>query len=523
MQKKSHNKKFESSLKILLKSSIFFLIGIFISKIFSFVYRIIIARAGNLGLESYGQFNIALTISGFFTAIFTLGLSEGLLRYIPYHRGKNENNKAQYLIKFTVIITIFTGILGGIFMYFLAQPISVYIFHDQGLINYLIIFAFFIPLAVVSGVVFILTRAYEKIGWNSFIINILQPFSRIILLIILLFIGMSDNAVILSYNMGFLVVLISSYIICKCFIPEIFNKKTLDKELKKESARSLLSYSWPFIFIAMISLIFTSIDVIMIGYFMDIKSVGIYNAALPISGLMMIVPTIFVQLYFPLISKEYARKNIKLIEDLSKQVTKWIFMVNIFILVILIIFPKFLIGILFGNDYLSADVALIFLSIGMFFFTVFTISERLLSMAGKTKLVLFNILVSAVINAILNFILIPKYGIAGASFATMVSYIVWGIVSTLQVRKYVSITPLRRKMITIFICAIIPALILLYTKQYIPTNFFTICLEGLFLLLAYTFLILITRCLDRHDLAILSSIKEKMKLPNFKKNKLNYS
>jgi stage V sporulation protein B len=512
MDNKKHNKNLESSLKILLKSSVFFLIGIFISKILSFIYRIIIARAGNLGTESYGEFNLAVAIFGFFTAIFSLGLSEGLLRYIPYYKGKNQTNKVQHLIRFTLKITTFTGILGGIVMFFLSQPISIYIFHDEKLINYLKLFSLFIPISIVSGVMFIITRAYEKIGWNSFITNILQPFSRIILLILLLFIGLSDNAVILSYNLGFLVVLISSYLICKKVIPEIFNKDAISKKIKKESTISLLSYSWPFIFIAMINLIFSGIDVIMIGYFKGVEPVGIYNAALPISALMMIVPTLFIQLFFPLISKEYARKNFNLIEDLSKQVTKWIFMVNILILLVLILFPRFVLNILFGKDYLGADMSLIFLSIGMFFFTIFTISERLLSMAGKTKLVLFNILISAGVNAILNYFLIPKYGIAGAAFATMVSYIVWGIISTLQAKKYVSIVPLRRKMIIIFICGIIPALILLYVKQFIPTNIVTIILEGLFLLLSYTFLILITGCLDRHDLAILKSIKDKLKL-----------
>ena len=57
-----NNNEFDSNLKLIAKSSVIVFAGIFLSKIFTYLYRIIIAR--EFGPEAYGLFSLALVISG---------------------------------------------------------------------------------------------------------------------------------------------------------------------------------------------------------------------------------------------------------------------------------------------------------------------------------------------------------------------------------------------------------------------------------------------------------------------------
>ena len=90
---KNEQKEIDKDLKLLAKSSIVIFAGIFFAKIFTYLYRIIIAR--NFGPEVYGLFSLAIMILGFFVAFSSLGLSEGLLRYISFYRGKKQKHNIE--------------------------------------------------------------------------------------------------------------------------------------------------------------------------------------------------------------------------------------------------------------------------------------------------------------------------------------------------------------------------------------------------------------------------------------------
>src|SRR3990167_5022972 len=96
-------------LNLILKSSIIVLAGFILSKIFGYVYRIIIAR--HFGPEIYGLFSLATLIVGWVVAVAGLGFTEGILRYASLYRGKNELNKIRYVFRFSSKILLLSTIL----------------------------------------------------------------------------------------------------------------------------------------------------------------------------------------------------------------------------------------------------------------------------------------------------------------------------------------------------------------------------------------------------------------------------
>jgi len=505
---KRKKEELDNSLKLLAKASFVLFIGIFLSKLFTYIYRIIIAR--HFGPEVYGLFSLALMTVGIIVIFAKLGLPEGNLRYVSFYRGKKQKNKIRYLFKYSLYLLALSSILFGIALFFLSDFISISIFHNPNLIIFLKIFSITIPLSVFLSLFVSVIKAYEKIAWFSFIYNILQNFVKLAVLIILIVLGFKTNSITLSYVLGVASATLVAFFVCK-YILHLFGKCKLNKKTKSKIFKEMFSYSWPLLFFGLVYLLFYWTDSFMIGFLKTTKDVGIYTVAVNISSLLVIIYPLFTELFFPLITKEYSKNNLKLIKQLSQQIGKWIFALTLPILILIFLFPGAFINILFGNQYILAENAVRYLSIGVFFTAIFIVSENILYMIGKSRLIFLNIIIITILNVILNFILITRYGIDGAAIATMISLIFLNLLFLFQARHYTSIVPLRRETIRIFIVSLISAALLLIIKtQFKIINLFNLILLSVFFILSYFLLIFITSGFDRNDLMILTAIRKKL-------------
>ena len=509
----------DDSLKLIAKTSIIVFIGLILSKLLGYTYRVIVARY--YGPEVYGLFSLVTMVLGIILAISSLGLLEGLARFIPQYRGKKENNKISYLLNLTNKILLVTSIISAVLLFFLSEFIAVNIFHNAGLTMLLKILSFFVPIAVLSSPFLNTIRGYELISNYSFISNILQNIVRVLTLVILVVLGFRASSSVVAYCIGFLAVLIASYLVCKYKLPELFVKFNLSKSEKLEARKSFFSYSLPLMFFSIAFILFYWIDSFFLGYFKGAESVGFYNAAVPIAMLLYMTPELFMQLFFPMINRHYSNKDFELIKQVSKQLGKWIFLVNLPLFILIFVFPGAAINILFGSQYLVSENSLRILIFGSFVASLGTISNNLLSTAGKSKLVLIDMIIACLINVILNFVLIPmplilsmdnSLGINGAALATSLSIIFLNILFFFQAKKYLGIIPIRMKMITIFLMGVISGLLLVYLRSIFPSsNIFLIAFLALGFLGVYALLVLISKSLDYNDWNIISAFYKKIK------------
>lgn len=503
------NSEVNHGLKLIAKSSLIVSITLLLSKIFLYLYRIIIAR--HYGPEVYGLFTLSVVIANWFRIFSSFGLKEGLLRYISLFRGKNEKDKIKYIYKKSVCILAITSILAGILLFCLSKFVAVKIFSNPDLIIFLRIFSISIPFIVLGPTFLSVIRAFEKINPFSFISNILGNLVQLVLLIILIFLGINSNSVSVSYLIGVFSICLASYLISRKIVSKISFTKNANNKENKKTFKEMFSYSWPFLFYGVINFIFYWTDSFMIGIFRNVEEVGFYNAAVPIALFLSLPFDLFAQLFFPLVTKEFSKGNLEIVKQLSQQVGKWIFMVIMPIFILFMIFPGAFINIFFGKEYLVATDALRFLAVGNMILTLCFVSRELISIKGKSKLILVDMLIAGVANIILNAILIPAYGITGAALATMISMIFLGVLFVVQSYKSLSIIPLRRKMLRITLVLVISTGLLLLVKSLIQINLFSLILCGIFFVLVYILLILLTNCLDKNDWYILKSFLNKFK------------
>ena len=507
-KRKNEQKEIDIGLKLLAKSSLIVFIILLFSKIFSYVYRIIIARY--FGPEIYGVFSLALMVFVWFILFSSLGIYLGALRFLSFYRGKNNFNKIRFTFRLSFVILLSLGVLAGIILFLSSEFISIKLFNSPDLIFFLKILSFMIPIQMMAYLFLTVIQSFEKIKAHSFISDFLFNFIMLLFLFFFIFLIGNSKAIVFSYSMGLIVLFFISYFYCRKNLKDIFKKPKLKKETKSKIRREIFAYSLPLIFSGVIFAIFPNTDSFIIALFKGATEVGIYNAAVTIALLMGFFPLLFLRLFFPLITREFSRKNFEVIKQLSKQIDKWILIVNFPIFLLFFLFPGAFINILFGPTYLAAENSLRFLVVGFFFYSLSLVSSSLIEMIGKSKLILINILSISIFNLVLNILLVPRYGISGAAFSTMMSYILLCLILFLQVKHYVSIIPIRKKMMRVVLSLIPPTILLIYLKQLVQINLISMILLGLLFVFLYILLIFLTKSLDKNDLMILEAVKKKI-------------
>jgi len=497
------NRKIGLELKILLAGASIALFGSVINRILNYVLRIIIARG--LGVEEYGLFTLAVMVMRAFVAFSALGLTEGIVRYVSYYRGLNDEKKIKGVIVSSFIITFVSSLIITIILFFSSDYISVHWFNSQELAPLLRIFILMIPIGVLCANISSLYLAYEKIKYNFWLVDVSSQSLRVLTIGFAILFGFGILGVGYAYLISFLIILIFMFLILEYKVFPLINNEVKSKFEVKE----LFSYSWPLVFVGILGYVMGWTDTFMIAKIMDVRSVGLYNAAVPLANLLTLIPLMFVPLFLPLITKNFAKKKLFLVDALTKHVGKWSFLVNFPILLLMLLFPGVFVNTFFGGDYLSSTSSLIFLSFGFFLFSLSQPSMQLLRMIKKTKLYLINLIIVIPLNIILNLLFIPIYGITGAAIATMTAYFVYSLLFVGEGYYYLRLLPFSFNFWKLILAGIIPLIIMLFLRSLINNEIYLFFLLGVGFFISYLGLLILFKAFDNYDKMLLSFLREK--------------
>ncbi len=182
-----------------------------------------------------------------------------------------------------------------------------------------------------------------------------------------------------------------------------------------------LKDSWPLILSGLVISVYMKIDQVMIKKMLDDQEVGYYAAAARISEAWYFIPVAITTSLFPAIVNAKKISEVLYKNRLQKlyDILTWM---AIGISVPVTIFSHKIVKLILGAEYLqSADVLTIHIWAGVAVFLGVASSQYLIT-ENLTKLAFYRTFIGMVLNIILNFILIPAYGITGAAVATLVSY-----------------------------------------------------------------------------------------------------
>jgi O-antigen/teichoic acid export membrane protein len=185
-------------------------------------------------------------------------------------------------------------------------------------------------------------------------------------------------------------------------------------------AKSLLKDSWPLILSGIVVMIYMRIDQIMIKEMLGEYEVGIYSAAVRLSEVWYFIPILVTSSLFPAIVNAKKISEALYLQRLQRLYTFMIWMA-ISIAIPMTFLSDWLIVLLYGEAYRAAGQVLeIHIWAGVFVFLGVGFGRYLIT-ENMTKIYFYRTATGAFLNIILNYFLIPFYGISGAAISTLLA------------------------------------------------------------------------------------------------------
>lgn len=394
-------------------------VGIFISKLLGYAYRLIAAR---FGAEQYGILSLGLALFNVLTLVGVLGLNQGVLRYVSFYREKGNLAKVKGIIFSSVGMAGVASLFLAALLFFFADKIAVMFFHEPSLGLILKILAFTIPLDTVKNIFLSAIRAFQTVKYEIYIRNIVETGVKVLLTLGLLYAGYKTFGAVVAFSVAIAVSFVmSGYYVFK--IAKIAKQKERTHFFDKE----LLMYSLPLVLHNLTILVLLWADTLIIGYFRTSAEVGVYNAAGPSAALMYLFPQALLSLFIPVLTGLYAKNKMEDFKKVFQTVTKWILVINIAMLGLFALSAKEFLHVFFGNEYISGWLVLIILALGYMIYYLALIGTNVLLIYEKTRTIFYISLSGALMNLGLNVFLVQKWGIVGAAIATAIAYIFMSI------------------------------------------------------------------------------------------------
>tara|TARA_A100001015_G_scaffold279450_1_gene340656 strand:+ start:5550 stop:6833 length:1284 start_codon:yes stop_codon:yes gene_type:complete len=246
---------------------------------------------------------------------------------------------------------------------------------------------------------------------------------------IILLLSNNEQLLVEVYLSGFLLLsFLSSFQIYRLF--NVLEKPNKNSEIF--STIEIFKTSFPMALSAIAYFIMQSIDIIILSIYEGFDQIAYYSVSVKLAMVTTLALMSVNIVIAPRIAEIYEKKEFQSLQQLIKHSTRIIFLISVCVLSILFFFSEEILH-LFGEGYVVAKNALIFLLAAQFFNSVSGPGAIYLNMTGRQKTLNKVLITGLAINIALNFYLIPTHGINGAAMATLISLIIWNSITTLLI------------------------------------------------------------------------------------------
>jgi len=491
-------------LKTIAKGAGLVLIGMIISKFISFLYLIFVARY--FGVQDYGMFSLVIAVIGVVSVLAVLGLPTAVTRFVSYYESKKSKHKTKGIVIGSLKMSLLLSTAITIILILFSDLIAFYLFHDStGKMSPLIkIMSLSIPFYSLFTISNSASVGLKKVEHKVYTEYISQNLLKLVFTFIFGIIGLG----VIGIGLGWAVSIMLTGLLAAYLLNRIF---PLKGKIKAPNMKTeLMKFSFPLLLISFLGVIVTYADSIMIGFFKNPESVGIYNAAMPVAQILMAPSAIIVSLLLPVFSEAYVKKGIEDVKKIFITVSKWSFYMAFPFLILFITFPSFILSFIFSNAFFGNNIAmgsmtLVLLSCGYFVTFITQPIINLFYLLKKNKVLLIISAIGGLTNFLLNLALIPEYGIIGASSALLVSYLLNSVIFVAMAWRYTGTTGFSLDYSKSIIAVLVSISISMLLKGHISFIFIGIAYFGF-----YTVLLLLLKGFSKADKEIFNAILRRL-------------
>lgn len=395
---------------------------------------VVLARA--LGPKNYGIYVYAYVLISFLATPARFGLPALVERETAKFDANQQWARVRGLWRWAnAVVIIMSAILmlgGGAAAWFLRD-----VFHEQTLITFLWGLVL-IPLIALGSLRSAALLGLRKVVQGQLPEQIIRPLLLVVLIVAAAALGTKavepGDAMALHVLAATVAFVVGAWMLQHAKPRELTGCDTVAYEQRRWIAAVI-----PFAAMEGMFLLNNQIDIVLLGFFSNTTEVGIYRVASQ--------GALFVGLGFgalgvalmPHYTRLHAMGDIRRFGILSSVGALGGFLMGVPVFLVFLVFGQRILEFVFGHGYVSAYLAMVILSGAQLLNVLFGMSGRLLNAAGFEKEAAFGVMVGAICNIVLNLILIPSFGIAGAAVATGISLVAWNIILWRMARRRLAV------------------------------------------------------------------------------------
>jgi len=228
------------------------------------------------------------------------------------------------------------------------------------------------------------------------------------------------------------------------------------RRLIKSYEKYLFSVGLPLAVSSLSIVIYTRIDQLMLGNMLGTQAVGWYSAATTLAQGWVFVPMAMITSLMPGIAgsrqPEEQAYRIRLLNLI-------VLMISLPVLLFFVWFAQPVIELLYGAEFQPSAAILAVCTLTAMFGALGTVSYRSMVLFSGYRFIALKMPIVAVINVVLNILLIPRYGLMGAAISTLFSE----FISLFVLNAFFQRGKITRLQITCFYC--IPVLIKKFKRK----------------------------------------------------------
>jgi len=414
----------EHTLEVVRKSSSSMVVKIG-GMVAAFAVSIILGRT--IGPEGLGIINLANRIVAIVLILAMLGMNNVILKEIAIAFERKDWQHVANTIYTALCINIPLALGFSLLFIFLTPWLAENIFHEPALKVPLIIALTVVVPQVLSRIFASGVNGFRKI-WQSSLINDTLSVGVVamgLVMLLLLQIEITIINVAALYAIGRVTITLAVGSYWKHLF-QFNGRRTLQTS-------PMLKVALPLMVVSATTMIASNADSIMLGWLSNAREVGFYSVAARLALLTSFFHAITVSTLSPKIASLYNENKKVELQLMVQKVTQGLLFIGLFSTVVFILGGKFILQ-LWGEVFIISHWPLIILSIGQLFNIGTGATGIILIMTGHEKIVGYITISSAILNLILNFILIPHYGASGAAIATASTVTIENIIKVIAVK-----------------------------------------------------------------------------------------
>lgn len=423
----------------LAKNTLALFAGQIINSVLSILLSISLAR--NLGDVVLGKYSFATSFTAFFAVFWELGYNTLLIREVARNKslaGSYLNNILSIRAILSVLVITFMVLIINIMGYPTDTKIVVYIF------------SFYMALVSLSDIFKVTFRAFEKMEYEAGI-KIFVNIIRISCGLLVLFLGYGLIELALVFLFSGIFEFLLSFLICeKKFIK---SKTEFDFNFWKKSFKIAL----PLAMLSFFHIIFVRVDIIMLSIMKGDAIVGWYGAAYGLTYGFKPLPQIFMNALLPLIAYYHvsSKKSLKIAYERS---FKYLLILGLPLAFGTTLLADRIIILLYGQQFSNSIIALQILAWDVLLIFLYTCSAFIIVSIDEQNKMAIIAGCTALINVVINLILIPEYSYVGAAIATIVAESFLLVSYTYIISRHLYILPVHKMILKPVIACIVMVL-----------------------------------------------------------------